>query len=94
MSHPALIEHLQTHSVRRGDFVLKSGKRSDWFIDSKQTACRGDGMLLVAEAALSVMPDDVTAIGGLTMGADAAATAWPTLMRQMRPIAPASAMLV
>lgn len=72
MSHPALIEHLLAHSVRRGDFVLKSGKHSDWFIDSKQTACRGEGMLLVAEAALSVMPDDVTAIGGLTMGADAA----------------------
>jgi len=30
-------------------------------------------MLLVAEAALAVLPDDVTAVGGLTMGADAAA---------------------
>ena len=30
-------------------------------------------MLLVAEAALSEMPDDVTAVGGLTMGADAMA---------------------
>ena len=27
-------------------------------------------MLLVAEAVLSVVPDDATAIGGLTMGAD------------------------
>lgn len=75
MSHPALIEHLLAHSVRRGDFVLKSGKRSDWFIDSKQTACQGEGMLLVADAALAVMPDDIDAIGGLTMGADAAAFA-------------------
>jgi orotate phosphoribosyltransferase len=61
------------HSVRRGDFVLKSGKHSDWFIDAKQTTCRAGGMLLVADAALSVIPDDVTAIGGLTMGADAMA---------------------
>jgi len=61
------------HAVRRGDFVLKSGKRSDWFCDAKQTTCRPEGMLLVAEAALADMPPDATAIGGLTMGADAVA---------------------
>ena len=27
-------------------------------------------MLLVADAVLAVLPDDITAIGGLTMGAD------------------------
>ena len=56
--------------MRRGDFVLKSGKKSNWFIDSKQTVCRPEAMVLVAEGVLSVMPDDVDAIGGLTMGAD------------------------
>lgn len=71
----ALIDHLLRHSVRRGDFVLKSGKRSGWFIDAKQTTCRPDGMLLVADALLAALPDDVTALGGLTMGADAAAFA-------------------
>lgn len=69
----ALVDHLLAHSVRRGEFVLKSGKRSDWFIDAKQTTCRPEGMLLVADAALAVIPDDATAIGGLTMGADAVA---------------------
>ncbi|MEZ5137378.1 MAG: orotate phosphoribosyltransferase [Acidimicrobiales bacterium] len=73
MSHDALISHLLEHSVKRGDFVLKSGKRTDWFIDAKQTTCRPDGMLLVADAALAELPDDVTAVGGLTMGADAMA---------------------
>lgn len=73
MADPALVEHLLAHSVRRGAFVLKSGRRSDWFIDAKQTTCSPDGMLLVAEAALAVLPADVTAVGGLTMGADAAA---------------------
>ena len=73
MTHEALRDHLLEHSVRRGDFVLKSGKPSSWFIDAKQTTCRADGMLLVADAALEVIPDDVTAIGGLTMGADAVA---------------------
>jgi orotate phosphoribosyltransferase len=62
--------HLLAHSVRTGDFVLKSGRKSSWFIDSKQTVCRPDGMLLVAEAMLGEIPDEATAIGGLTMGAD------------------------
>lgn len=69
-THAALVAHLLEHSVRTGDFTLKSGVRSRWFIDSKQTACDPDGVLLVADAALAVIPDDVTAIGGLTVGAD------------------------
>jgi orotate phosphoribosyltransferase len=66
----SLREHLLLHAVRRGDFVLKSGKRSNWFIDVKQTVCRPEAMLLVAEAILDLVPEDATAIGGLTMGAD------------------------
>jgi orotate phosphoribosyltransferase len=68
--YPDLRAHLLAHSVRRGDFVLKSGRRSSWFIDSKQTVCRPEAMLLVADAVLSVIPPEATAIGGLTMGAD------------------------
>jgi orotate phosphoribosyltransferase len=66
----ALRDHVLAHSVKRGDFILKSGARSGWFVDAKQTACRPDGILLVADAALEVIPDDATAIGGLTVGAD------------------------
>ena len=66
----ALRSHLLEHSVRRGDFTLKSGRKSSWFIDSKQTVCRPEAMLLVADGVLSVIPSDVDAIGGLTMGAD------------------------
>ena len=72
---PELRDHLVSHSVRRGNFVLKSGKASTWFIDAKQTTCDGEGMLLVAAAMLDVLPEDITALGGLTMGADAAAFA-------------------
>jgi orotate phosphoribosyltransferase len=66
----ALRSHLLEHSVRRGTFVLKSGRTSDWFIDSKQTVCRPEAMVLVAEAVLDLIPLEATAIGGLTMGAD------------------------
>jgi orotate phosphoribosyltransferase len=65
-----LIDHLRTHSVRTGDFTLKSGRTSSWFIDSKQTVCRPDGLLLVADLALAAIPAEATAIGGLTVGAD------------------------
>jgi orotate phosphoribosyltransferase len=66
----ALRDHVLRHSVRRGDFTLKSGAKSTWFLDAKQTACRPDGIVLVADAALAVIPPDVQAVGGLTMGAD------------------------
>jgi orotate phosphoribosyltransferase len=66
----ALREHVLEHSVRRGTFTLKSGAISSWFLDTKQTACRPDGIVLLADAMLPIIPDDATVIGGLTMGAD------------------------
>lgn len=69
-SYERVREHLLTHSVRRGDFVLKSGLRSSWFIDSKMTICDPEVMVDVAGLLLDIVPDDATAIGGLTMGAD------------------------
>ena len=66
----ALRRHVLAHSLKTGNFTLKSGKASTWFLDTKQTACRPDGIVLVADVALSLLPDDVVAIGGLTMGAD------------------------
>ena len=65
-----VLQHLLDHSVRRGDFTLKSGRKSSWFIDSKQTICAGDVMHDVATLVLGAIPSDATAIGGLTMGAD------------------------
>ena len=72
----ALVAHLMEHSIRTGEFTLKSGRTSTWFCDAKQTACRPEGILLVAEAALEAIAalevdgDPITAIGGLTAGAD------------------------
>jgi orotate phosphoribosyltransferase len=67
-----VLAHLLDHSVRRGDFTLKSGRKSTWFIDSKQTICAPESMLDVATLMLEKIPQNVTAIGGLTMGADGA----------------------
>ncbi|CAN5601746.1 orotate phosphoribosyltransferase [soil metagenome] len=66
----ALRRHVLTHSLKHGHFTLKSGASTSWFLDTKQTACRPDGIMLVAAAAAEVMPADADAIGGLTVGAD------------------------
>ena len=64
MDNHELIAHLKKFSIQEGDFVLKSGRKSNWFCDAKQTICRPEGMLLVAEAAIQAIPDDIQAIGG------------------------------
>ena len=65
-----LRDHVFEHALKTGDFTLKSGRKSSWFLDTKQTMCRPDGAIAVADAALEIIPADATAIGGLTMGAD------------------------
>lgn len=62
--------HLLEYSVKTGNFTLKSGRESSWFIDSKQTICAPEVMADVATLVLEAMDPRATAIGGLTMGAD------------------------
>jgi orotate phosphoribosyltransferase len=66
----ALRRHVLEHSLKTGNFTLKSGRSSTWFLDTKQTACRPDGIVLVADLALDIIGAGIDAIGGLTMGAD------------------------
>jgi orotate phosphoribosyltransferase len=66
----SLRRHVLEHSLKRGSFTLKSGRTSEWFLDTKQTACSPEGILAVADVALQLLPMEVDAIGGLTMGAD------------------------
>jgi orotate phosphoribosyltransferase len=68
-----LRDHVLEHSVKTGDFTLKSGAKSTWFLDTKQTACRADGIIAVTDALIEVFGSDfdgIDAIGGLTMGGD------------------------
>ncbi len=66
-----LKEILRRESLRRGRFVLASGKRSSYYFDGKLTTLDSEGARLVAELLLDVLSDyDVGAIGGLTLGAD------------------------
>lgn len=68
-----LRSHVLEHSVKHGEFTLKSGATSTWFLDTKQTACLPDGIVAVADAVFEVFGDvlgEIDAIGGLTMGGD------------------------
>jgi orotate phosphoribosyltransferase len=71
----ALRQELQTYlleySLRFGDFTLTSGRKSDYYIDGKQTTLRSRGAYLVARLILDELKDaGVDAIGGPTLGAD------------------------
>ncbi len=76
----SLVDHLRTHSLRTGGpFHLASGSTSDWYLDGRQTTFDGTGGRLVAAAVRSVLLSEVTAVGGMTMGADPIAIATAVL---------------
>ena len=71
-----LIEHLEAHAVRTdGPFTLRSGQVSSWYLDARQTTFDGEGAHLVGSAVLAILHAGVTAVGGMTMGADPIAIA-------------------
>jgi orotate phosphoribosyltransferase len=71
-----LIEVLKQRSLKRGDFTLRSGQRSSYFLDGKQTTLSAEGAALVGELMYDLIHDlDVVAVGGPTLGADPIATA-------------------
>ena len=69
----ALKDLLMARSVKRGNFILASGKASNIYIDARLTTMSPEGMVLIGKLALDAIrkrgwnPD---AVGGLTMGAD------------------------
>ncbi|HEX4999756.1 MAG TPA: orotate phosphoribosyltransferase [Terriglobia bacterium] len=75
-----LSEIIRRKSLRRGDFVLASGRRANYYLDCRMTTLDPRGATLIARLLLEKMRElniEADAIGGLTMGADpiAAATA-------------------
>ena len=71
-----LIDELRRHAVIVGDVVLTSGQTASYYVDAKRAVLRPAGFRalgeLVAERARAW---GATAVGGLTMGADAPACA-------------------
>jgi orotate phosphoribosyltransferase len=73
-----LRDFLLARSVRRGDFVLASGRRSTFYIDARLTTMSGDGLAVIGALGLDRLAArgwSPRSVGGLTLGADPVAMA-------------------
>src|SRR3954452_971370 len=71
-----LIEELRSHAVVVGDVVLTSGQTARYYVDAKRAVLRPEGFRALSElVAERARAWGATAVGGLTMGADAPACA-------------------
>ncbi len=73
-----LIGILRNVSVKRGDFVLASGRRSSYYLDCRRTSLHPEGAFLIGHLVLDAIRRrgwTPVAVGGLTLGADPLATA-------------------
>src|SRR5579872_717095 len=66
---------LAQRSTKRGQFTLASGKQSTLYVDARLTSMHPEGLALIGPTGLAALESapwgrDVTAIGGLTLGAD------------------------
>jgi orotate phosphoribosyltransferase len=67
-----LIELLQRDALKRGTFTLASGRTSHYYVDGRKLTLLAEGAALVGAGVLERLAGypNVTAIGGLTLGAD------------------------
>lgn len=71
-----LVTHIRSNALRTdGPFQLASGGTSSWYLDGRQVTYSGVGGRLVAACVGELLDPRVTAVGGLTMGADPVAIA-------------------
>ncbi len=68
-----LIELLAERSFRIGEFTLRSGKKSRYYVDARTTTLSAEGQALIGALGLAALDEaglEPGAVGGLTMGAD------------------------
>src|SRR5919202_888447 len=71
-----LFDELRRHALVLGEVVLTSGQTARYYVDAKRAILRPAGFRAMAElVAERARAWDATAVGGLTMGADAPACA-------------------
>lgn len=73
-----LKEILLEKSYRKGTFTLTSGKKSDFYIDGKQTTLAAEGAYLCGKLLYELLQKNdrkIDAVGGMTLGADPLVTA-------------------
>src|SRR5258707_12530777 len=66
-----LRQMLLDRSMRFGEFVLSSGVTSNYYIDVRKTSLHPEGLRWISKLFFEALQaDQVTAVGGLTLGAD------------------------
>jgi orotate phosphoribosyltransferase len=71
-----LIEELRRHALVVGEVTLTSGATAQYYVDAKRAILRPAGFAALAELVAAYAAQwEATAVGGLTMGADAPACA-------------------
>lgn len=66
-----LLELLKREALKKGTFVLSSGKTSSYYLDGRIITLSPEGAYLVASILLERIKDErVDAVGGPTLGAD------------------------
>jgi orotate phosphoribosyltransferase len=68
-----LIDLLKRDALRTGQFTLASGRTSHYYVDGRKVTLSAEGAAVIASGVLAVLAEkhpEVTAVGGLTMGAD------------------------
>src|SRR5256885_10738123 len=78
--HDRLLSLLAERSARRGQFTLASGRQSTLYIDARLTTMSPDGLALIGPLGLEALRASgwsVSAVGGLTLGADPVSYAIP-----------------
>ena len=71
-----LLAELQAHALIIGEVTLTSGAKAQYYVDAKRAVLRPAGFLAMAELIAGLAKRwEATAVGGLTMGADAPACA-------------------
>jgi orotate phosphoribosyltransferase len=75
-AHRRLTDELREHALVLGEVTLTSGATAQYYVDAKRAILRRPGFEALGELlAERVREWDATAVGGLTMGADAVACA-------------------
>ena len=67
----ALKKIVEARALKRGDFTLASGKKSSYYLDTKQITLHSAGLKLVSQGLLDMLDlSAVDAVGGMSIGAD------------------------
>ena len=71
-AHGRLIEALREHALVLGEVTLTSGLKAQYYVDAKRAILLPDGFEALGELLAEQAREwDATAVGGMTMGADA-----------------------